>query len=131
MQFIRNLLFALVCVPALFAVRPAMAEPVNINTADAAALARELVGIGDTRAKAIVDYRTQNGPFRSVEELALVKGIGPRVIEQNRANLRVEPARAADRRVPVPAARGKAAPPAGSRAATGGAGSRPVAPAGR
>lgn len=134
MHFIRSLLWALVCLPALFVVHPALAEPVNINTADAAALARELVGIGETRANAIVEYRKQNGPFRSIEELALVKGIGPRVIEQNRANLRVEPARAADRRTPAtaaPAARGKAAPPAGVRAASGGAGNRPAAPVGR
>jgi competence protein ComEA len=134
MHLIRSLLLALLCLPALFAANPALAEPVNINTADAAALARELVGIGATRANAIVEYRKQNGPFRSIEELALVKGIGPRVIEQNRANLRVEPARAADRRTPLPAApaaRGKAAPSAGVRAAPGGAGNRPAVPAGR
>lgn len=131
MHFTRNLLLALLCLPALLAARPALAEPVNINTADAASLARELVGIGDTRAKAIVEYRTQNGPFRSIEELALVKGIGPRVIEQNRANLRVEPARAADRRAPAPAARGKATQAPPGRSGAGGTSPRPVAPAGR
>jgi competence protein ComEA len=68
---------------------PAAAGPVDLNSADATTLARELKGIGEVRARAIVEYRRQNGPFRSVDELALVKGIGPRVIERNRPNLRV------------------------------------------
>ncbi len=139
MHIIRTLLVTLACLSSLFAAPQVFAEPVNINSADAAALARELIGIGETRARAIVEYRTQNGPFRSIEELALVKGIGPRVIEQNRANLRVEPARAADRRAPAPtargtpapAARGMAMPPAGSRGAASGRPSRPAAPTGR
>ena len=131
MHLIRNLLLSLLCLPALLAARPVLAEPVNINTADASVLARELIGIGDTRARAIVEYRQQNGPFRSIEELALVKGIGPRVIEQNRANLRVEPARAADRRVPPPAARGAPARTPSGRTNAGGSSPRPAAPAGR
>jgi len=68
---------------------PAPAGPVDINTADAATIALELKGIGLARAQAIIDYRAKNGPFRSAEELALVKGIGPKVIEKNRADIRV------------------------------------------
>lgn len=68
----------------------ASADPVNLNTADAATLARELKGVGDARAQAIVEHRSQHGPFRSVDELSLVKGIGQKVVEQNRANLRVD-----------------------------------------
>ena len=68
----------------------AFADPVNINTADARTLAKELNGIGLSRAQAIVDYREKNGPFKSVDELAKVKGIGMKVVEQNRANIRVE-----------------------------------------
>lgn len=68
---------------------PAVAGPVDLNSADAATLARELKGIGEVRARAIVEHRRRNGPFRSVDELALVKGIGPRVIELNRPNLRL------------------------------------------
>ena len=64
--------------------------PVNINTADAATLSRELKGIGAKRAQAIVDYRTKNGPFRSVDELALVKGIGPAAIAKNRDLIRTD-----------------------------------------
>ena len=66
------------------------AGPVNINSADAATLSRELKGIGMKRAQAIVDYRKAHGPFRSADELALVKGIGPSAIEKNRADIRVE-----------------------------------------
>lgn len=131
MHTLRTLLVTLACLSSVFAAPRVFAEPVNINTADASALARELIGIGETRARAIVEYRTQNGPFRSIEELALVKGIGPRVIEQNRANLRVEPARAADRRAPAAATRGAPVPPPGSRGAASGRPSRPAAPTGR
>ena len=69
---------------------PATAGPVNINSADAATLARELKGIGLKRAQAIVDYRARYGPFKSADELALVKGIGPKAIEANRADIRTE-----------------------------------------
>jgi competence protein ComEA len=85
MSLFHSLLLSLLLLPAL-----ATAEPVNINTADAATLSRELKGVGEVRARAIVDHRAQHGPFRSVDELSLVKGIGPKVIEQNRANLRVD-----------------------------------------
>jgi competence protein ComEA len=66
------------------------AGPVNINTADAETLSRELKGIGMKRAQAIVDYRKSHGPFKSADELALVKGIGPSAIEKNRTDIRVE-----------------------------------------
>ena len=63
--------------------------PVNINTADASTLARELEGIGPAKAQAIVEYRQANGPFKSAEDLLKVQGIGERVLEQNRGNIRV------------------------------------------
>ena len=66
----------------------AWAGPVNVNSADAATLAKELDGIGPSKAQAIVDFRQKNGPFRSAEDLLQVDGIGERVLEQNRANLR-------------------------------------------
>jgi competence protein ComEA len=75
---------------ALLSVATAFAEPVNINTADAATLARALKGIGLKKAQAIVDYRGRYGPFHSADELALVKGIGPKAIEANRAAIRVD-----------------------------------------
>lgn len=66
------------------------AGPVDINTADAKTLARELQGIGLARAQAIVEYREKNGPFKSAEDLSKIKGIGAYVIEQNRANIQIE-----------------------------------------
>jgi len=71
-------------IPAL-----AWAGPVNINAADANTLARELDGIGPAKAQAIVEYRQKNGPFRSPEDLLKVQGIGQRVLEQNRGNIRI------------------------------------------
>lgn len=59
------------------------AEKVNINTADAATLARVLHNVGQAKAEAIVAYRAENGPFRSAEQLAQVRGIGLRTVEQN------------------------------------------------
>jgi competence protein ComEA len=68
----------------------AAAGPVNINTADAATLAKELSGIGLKRAQAIVDYRQKHGPFKSAEELRLVKGIGPAALQKNRELIRTD-----------------------------------------
>jgi competence protein ComEA len=67
----------------------AWAGPVNINTADAGTLARELEGIGPAKAQAIVEYRQKNGPFKSPEDLLKVQGIGEKVFDQNRGNIRI------------------------------------------
>lgn len=83
-------LIRLVCLcVALAAPLAAQAGPVNVNTADAAQIAKELKGIGLTRAQAIVQYRDKNGPFKSAEDLRKVKGFGPKMLERNRANIRV------------------------------------------
>ena len=66
------------------------AAQVNINAADAATLARELKGVGIKKAEAIVAYRQKHGPFRSADELALVKGIGPSLIGKNRDLIRTD-----------------------------------------
>jgi len=68
----------------------AWAGPVDINTADAATIAKELQGIGLSRAQAIVAYREKNGAFRSADELRKIKGIGAKVLERNRANIKVD-----------------------------------------
>ena len=62
-----------------------MAEPVDINSATAAELSKTLVGVGAAKAKAIVDYREKNGPFKSADDLKKVKGIGKATVEKNRA----------------------------------------------
>lgn len=60
---------------------------VNINTADAETLAASLSGVGMSRAQAIVDYRGAHGPFKSVEDLATVRGIGMKIVERNRSSI--------------------------------------------
>lgn len=60
------------------------ADKVNINTADAATIDAVLFNVGPAKAKAIVDYRKANGPFKSAEALAMVKGIGLKTVEKNR-----------------------------------------------
>ncbi len=70
------------------------AGPVDINKADAATIAKELQGVGLSRAQAIVEYREKNGAFKSADELRKVKGIGAKTLELNRANIRVDGAAA-------------------------------------
>ena len=92
---------------------------VNLNTADAATLARDLEGIGESKARAIVEHRTRNGAFRSIDELALVKGIGPKTLELNRSRLRVGPAASAATGSGGAMARARAAAPARATAKPG------------
>ena len=66
------------------------AGPVNVNKADAETIARELQGVGPSKARAIVEYRETNGPFESVNDLLKVQGIGPKVLEDNRKNILLE-----------------------------------------
>lgn len=83
------LVISVLTVAAVGAQTASAGAGVDLNTADAATLARELKGIGLSKARAIVEHRRRHGPFRSVEELALVRGIGPKTVERNRASLRV------------------------------------------
>jgi len=64
-------------------------EVVNLNTAPLYDLER-LPGIGETKAQAIVDYRQEHGPYRSVDDLLQVNGIGPGTLEEIRAYITVE-----------------------------------------
>ena len=61
---------------------------VSLNSADAAAL-EALPGVGPVLAKRIVDWRTANGPFRSVDELGEVSGIGDALLGQLRPLVRM------------------------------------------
>ena len=72
----------------LFASSLALAEPVDINTADAELLSTAINGVGPKRAEAIVAYRDEHGAFQSVSDLTQVKGIGLKIVEANRDNLR-------------------------------------------
>ena len=71
--------------PSALAVEPQ--RPVNINTADAATLSASLKGVGDSKAQAIVAYRESYGPFKAVEELTAVKGIGESLLNKNREHI--------------------------------------------
>ena len=66
------------------------ASTVNINVADAEVIAQALKGVGVSKAKSVVEYREQNGPFATVEDIALVKGIGAKTIELNRGIIVIE-----------------------------------------
>ena len=63
--------------------------PVNLNTATLEQL-DTLPGIGPVTAQAILDYREENGPFTSVEELEQVYGIGEKTLEKLRDSVTVE-----------------------------------------
>lgn len=62
---------------------------VNINTATVEELS-QLKGIGEAKAKAIVEYREANGSFAKVEDLVLVKGIGQEILRTLQADLVIE-----------------------------------------
>ena len=75
----------------LVATLPAVAwsGQVDINKADAKTLARELIGVGKAKAEAIIEYRETHGSFKSPEELVNIRGIGAKIVEDNRGNIRI------------------------------------------
>lgn len=78
---------------ALLFATPTMAgSPVNINTADANALAHALDGVGLAKAQAIVAWREANGDFDSADQLTSVKGIGQSLVDRNRESIQVDAA---------------------------------------
>jgi competence protein ComEA len=68
-------------------------KPVNVNTATAVELADSLDGIGEAKAKAIVEYRTKNGAFKSATQLSEVKGIGEKTVAKNVAFIKLSAAK--------------------------------------
>jgi competence protein ComEA len=85
MNFIKSLVLGLSLSLASLA---AFAAQINLNTASAAQL-ETLNGIGAAKAEAIVDYRKEHGAFKSVDELAKVKGIGQKTVDKNRDQMTV------------------------------------------
>ena len=61
--------------PAAAPSKPAPTAPININTATASDF-EALPGVGATTAARIVEYRQKNGPFKKIEELMNVRGLG-------------------------------------------------------
>jgi comEA protein len=62
---------------------------IHLNTASSDIL-QQVPGFGPVTAKKIVQYRDQNGPFQSVEDLIHIKGIGPKTIEKIKNYLTVK-----------------------------------------
>jgi competence protein ComEA len=85
MKLLRKILPVAALLLPLFAA----AAPVDVNTADAETISKSLKGIGMSKAEAIIEYRKKHGPFKNADELTLVKGIGERTIELNRADIKV------------------------------------------
>src|SRR6266536_4023633 len=81
--FMKKLLLVLVTWFAIYGVAIAA---VNINTATKEELT-SLKGIGEKRAQEIINYRTKNGPFKSVDDLEKVPGIGPGIMKQIRSEV--------------------------------------------
>ncbi|MCC8401719.1 helix-hairpin-helix domain-containing protein [Paraburkholderia sp. MMS20-SJTN17] len=101
----------MLCVAVVLALSAGFAAAVEVNTADQAAL-ESVKGIGPAHAKAILDERAKNGPFKNADDLAArVKGLGQKsVANLEAAGLTVN---------------GSAAPPTGAKAST-----KPGSPAG-
>ncbi|MEW6446153.1 MAG: ComEA family DNA-binding protein [Pseudomonadota bacterium] len=90
--FIRPFVLAL----ALGPLSVMAADLIDINSADAVTL-EKINGIGPAKAKAIVEYRGKHGPFKNVDELENVPGIGPKIMEtiKPQITLKAAPAPAA------------------------------------
>ncbi|MBD8526490.1 ComEA family DNA-binding protein [Pseudomarimonas arenosa] len=73
------------------------AGKVDINSATAAQIADAMNGVGMAKAEAIVAHRTEHGPFKSIDQLAEVKGIGLKTVEKNREVIEVGPQKPASK----------------------------------
>ena len=80
MKLFQTLLITLI----LLTSSSAFAEKVNINTANAEQIATTMTGIGENKAKAIVEYRNSHGKFKSIEDLENVDGVGLKTLEKNK-----------------------------------------------
>ena len=81
---------ALSAVFATFFATSVFAAPVNINKASASEIAQSLNGVGTTKAHAIVEYREQNGQFKSAGDIVLVNGIGQSTYVKNKQDILIK-----------------------------------------
>ncbi|HVI54337.1 MAG TPA: helix-hairpin-helix domain-containing protein [Luteibacter sp.] len=93
----------------LFATPALAGTPVNINTADANALAQALDGVGLAKAQAIIAWREANGDFDSADQLTSVKGIGQSLVDRNRESILVDGAKPAKKARPSRPAKARGA----------------------
>jgi len=93
MKIQKRLLALLLIFAFIFTVTPVVlaqnADKVNINTASAEEISK-LKNIGAKYAERIVQYREQNGPFKSPDDIMKVKGIGAKTFELNKDKITVE-----------------------------------------
>jgi competence protein ComEA len=80
------LAFIVVGLPALYAED---FKKININTASADEL-KDLKGIGEKKAAAIIEFRETNGNFKQPEDIMKVPGIGPKTFNANKDRIVVE-----------------------------------------
>ncbi|RAX57575.1 DNA-binding protein [Helicobacter monodelphidis] len=73
----------------LFCLSSFIFAAININTATKEELVK-LKGIGEKKAEAIIEYRTQQGAFKSIEEIQKVRGIGPKQFESIKNEITVD-----------------------------------------
>lgn len=107
----------------LFFVCASALAAININTATQQQL-ESLNGIGPVKAKAIIDYRSKNGAFKSVDDLKNVSGIGEKTLEKLKKDISISGSSSA---VPGAAVAAKPAVPAAKSAAPKKDASKPVA----
>jgi len=69
--------------------KPVLTGKININSATVEQL-EMLPRIGTKTAQSIIEYRTQNGPFKRVEDLTNVKGIGEKTLEELKSYIILE-----------------------------------------
>jgi competence protein ComEA len=81
--------------------KPASTAIVNLNTATAADL-EGLPGIGAKTAARIVEYRQKNGPFKKIEELMNIRGVGEKNFVKLKSQISVAPAKADHDRPELP-----------------------------
>jgi competence protein ComEA len=86
MSKLRKVLLSLLLIFPLLA---GATDKLDINTADSAMLAQALQGVGEKRAELIVAWRAEHGPFKSIDDLIKVKGIGQKIVDENREILTV------------------------------------------
>jgi competence protein ComEA len=98
---------------------------INVNTANQKEL-ESIKGIGPAKAKAIMDYRSKNGPFKSIEDLDKVKGVGKKTLAEIRPQVTLSgpstPPAATVKSRARPAAHGHQAPAARKHGTKPGAG---------
>jgi len=84
MKFLRNLLLTCLLITSPFAI---LAANIDINTANADYMATHMKGVGLKKAEAIVVYRKKHGKFKKLDDLLQVRGIGKKILLDNKASL--------------------------------------------